>query len=366
MESASLNGAQSHSGLEQNTTKPRFRLVTLQEVFDLPGPKWLIEGLIELEAFAVLYGLSGVAKSFLALDLLLHIAAGLPWHGRAVKQGTVVYVFGEGGAGIQKRIDAWLEEHKLTRADVPEAFFLPEPVQLHRVDEVADFLTAITLLPTKPVLIVFDTFARCFVGGDENSGKDMGLAIAGVGRIISSTNAAVLPVHHRGRAGDHERGHTSLRGAADAMILQTMGDKSGVITITNDKQKNAEECAPIMLRLKPVCLGTDQAGNPVTSCVLEATDALSVTEEVGIGEGLLKALEALASFSNGQSHPTAWYRAIDAQAGGNVPARTKQNWRKDLLKRALITAVGSDGSVKQYQITELGQRMLSASAKPVP
>ena len=121
----------------------------------------------------------------------------------------------------------------------------------------------------------------------------MGLAIAGVGRIISSTSAAVLPVHHRGRAGDHERGHTSLRGAADAMILQALDETSGVITVTNDKQKNAEECPPITLKLKPVCLGTDAAGNAVTSCVLELTDAMNVADEAGIGEGPLRALEAL-------------------------------------------------------------------------
>jgi len=360
MESASPSTVKSDA--EQIVAKPRFRLLTLQEVFDLPEPKWLIEGLIELEAFAVLYGLSGVAKSFLALDLLLHIAAGLPWHGRAVKQGPVVYVFGEGGAGIQKRIDAWLKEHQLTRADIQDAFFLPEAVQLHRTEEVTDFLTAIALLPVKPVLIVFDTFARCFVGGDENSGKDMGLAIAGVGRIISCTNSAVVPVHHRGRAGDHERGHTSLRGAADAMILQALDERSGVITVTNDKQKNAEECPPITLKLKPICLGSDAEGKPVTSCVLEAADA--GPEEAGIDEVLMRGLEALASFSSGKSHPTAWYRAIDAQ-GEKVPARTKHNWRKALLKKRLIEQ-GPAGGVTTYQITEAGRNLLSANANRVP
>jgi hypothetical protein len=354
-----------NSGTERIVTKPRFRLLTLQEVFDLPEPRWLIEGLIELEAFAVLYGLSGVAKSFLALDLLLHVAAGLPWHGRAVKRGLVVYVFGEGGAGIQKRIDAWLQEHQLTRADIPDIFFLPEPVQLHQKDEVTDFLSAIALLPAQPILIVFDTFARCFVGGDENSGRDMGLAIAGAGRIISSTIAAVLPVHHRGRTGDHERGHTSLRGAADAMILQALDEKSGVITVTNDKQKNAEECPPITLKLRPVCLGTDAVGNAVTSCVLELADAMNVADEGGIGEGPLRALEALASLPNGRSHPSAWYRAINKQGEMPVKDRTRQHWREALLKKGLIEKVSATGPTT-YQITEAGRNLLSANATPVP
>ena len=37
--------------------------------------------------------------------------------------------------------------------------------------------SAIDAASIAPTLIVFDTLARCFVGGDENTSKDMGQAI---------------------------------------------------------------------------------------------------------------------------------------------------------------------------------------------
>ncbi len=45
------------------------------------GGKPLVKGLLDQGALSVLYGPSNVGKTFVALDLALHVATGLPWSG---------------------------------------------------------------------------------------------------------------------------------------------------------------------------------------------------------------------------------------------------------------------------------------------
>ena len=69
---------------------------------------------------------------------------------------------------------------------------------------------------------MLDTFARCFVDGEENSAKDVGQSIEAAREIQAEFGAAVLLVHHAKRPRNKrdrpdERGSSALRGAADAM-----------------------------------------------------------------------------------------------------------------------------------------------------
>ena len=65
----------------------------------------------------VLFGASGTFKSFLAIDMALHIAHGLPWLGRKTAAGSVVYVAAEGAGGLRKRLAAYARHHSISLAD---------------------------------------------------------------------------------------------------------------------------------------------------------------------------------------------------------------------------------------------------------
>src|SRR5439155_17182506 len=98
--------------------------------------------------------------------------------------------------------------------------FLREAVNLLREGEVDDFLAAVAALPERPVLIIIDTLARCLVGGDENSAKDMGIAIAALDRLRAELGCSVLVVHHTGHANEErERGSSALRAAVDTLLV---------------------------------------------------------------------------------------------------------------------------------------------------
>jgi hypothetical protein len=93
-----------------------------------PGATRLIDAIIPAGAFAVLFGPSGHGKTFLTLDWAYCVATGIPWYGRQVKAGHVVYVAAEGHAGLRQRRDAWKRARSVDK--VHRTRFLPQAVNL--------------------------------------------------------------------------------------------------------------------------------------------------------------------------------------------------------------------------------------------
>ena len=91
----------------------RFMLLTRAEVYDLPEPSWLIDGIPPTNALAVLYGLPGAGKTFVALSMALSIAAGHRWCGKLTKSVSVLYVAAEGLRGFQLRMQAYEGKHSI-------------------------------------------------------------------------------------------------------------------------------------------------------------------------------------------------------------------------------------------------------------
>ena len=210
--------------MEGPTQKPRDkRLLRADELDQLPPLEWLIPGKLLRRGLNVLYGASESCKTLLALHWALVVAQTYP----------VVIIAGEGLYGLDQRLKAAADHHELSRNNV---YIWPEAVELMKPASVKDFIKAAGELT--PALVEIDTLSRCMVGGDENAPKDMGLAIHGCNLIERGLDCSVLPLHHKGRTGSHERGHTALRGAADLMI--EIARKESLITISCSKSKDDE------------------------------------------------------------------------------------------------------------------------------
>src|SRR5919199_3548534 len=88
------------------------RLLTIEELEQLPAPRWLVGNHLVAESISVLFGPSGGGKTFVALDLALTVATGQDWLGtEPVEAGYVVYATSEGLAGLARRIHAWRAAH---------------------------------------------------------------------------------------------------------------------------------------------------------------------------------------------------------------------------------------------------------------
>lgn len=255
------------------------RLFSTTELIAMPPPEWLIEPLIPAGGLVVLYGPPGCGKSFVAIDIALAVATGTSWQGRPTNSGEVLYVGAEGGAGISKRVNAWLYHYGIQPSHVNMAWLM-EAIQVEAASEAMDMLLDRVMVEAgqTPTLIVLDTLARCF-DGDENQQVDMGRFVAGVDRLRRECQATVVVVHHTRLDGERERGNTALRGGADAMIAASKR-KGGFIALSCSKQKDAEEFEEITLRLKPI--------ERYQSCVVNAvasdshqSDMLGILERCG-------------------------------------------------------------------------------------
>ena len=283
MEFSKETGMQAFSeilrAVERGDIKPRqskypFPLVPIGDI-ELTEPDFLIDGLIETDTLALMFGDPGCGKSFAALDLAACVATNRPFHGREVRGGPVVYLAGEGKSGLVRRFMAWCQHHGQSGDDVPlmlserAANFLDAAT----MKEVAASCDAVCERYGDPVLIVVDTVARSFGGGDENSTMDMGEFICAVDDLrIRYPDAVILLVHHTGHAEkSRARGSMALKGALDAEYRVEKQDAA--VTITCTKMKDAPEPAPIAFDLQDVKLGVDRRGREFGSAVLVETEA---------------------------------------------------------------------------------------------
>jgi adenosyl cobinamide kinase/adenosyl cobinamide phosphate guanylyltransferase len=233
-------------------------LLDLEGVERMGKPLWTVDGVLPSRAVSMLYGKSGTGKSFYALDMACCISTGRKWAGHAVKQGPVVYVAGEGANGYWDRLNAWIRKHQGER---PAGFRLvTEPVRLwsrsgETPDTLAQFACEVNSLAVRPVLVVFDTLGTCLGGADENDNGHMNQLADNAEMLAREWGAAVLLVHHVGKAGTAlPRGAQALQDRM-AMHAAYMGDGRTSGTLTCTKQKDGEPFQAINRTLHRVALG---------------------------------------------------------------------------------------------------------------
>lgn len=231
--------------------KQKVMLASPQNLKDMPPPEWILKGLIQRDSTALLYGPPGLGKSFLALEIAFAVSTQRSAIFTVNAGGPVVYILGEGLSGIGARILAWEEDREIELTDLP--LFVGVPVQLENKRARLALIAAVKeALSVPPILIIFDTLARCAVGMDENSARDMGMVVDGVEQIREALGSTILLVHHSTKASPKtERGSGAIYGAVDtALSLQADGKK--YLRLQCQKQKNGEVAPTRTLELKAI------------------------------------------------------------------------------------------------------------------
>lgn len=307
----------------------KLQLRTTAQLEAMPRLPYLIDGLSTTESLEVTFGMKGRGKTFVALSQVLSIATGLPWCGRATTKHKVLYVVAEGVRGIGKRTAAWRAEAGVE--DVTEVAWLGRSVNL--LDSKWAAGLADVVKDEQFEVVVFDTFSRCLVGGDENAAKDMTRAVDNCD-LFRSAGAAVKLIHHTTKDGSTVRGHSVLEGAADTMIeVRRDGTQ---ITLRCEKQKDDEPFREIVLNLRP-------SGD---SCVLDSlpTGTGSNTDaEVSL-------LAAARQFAGSDGLPPSTLIKVSGMA-----ERSFYNARKTLLSRGLLVNLGTDNRPRYIAASEVAE-----------
>lgn len=263
--------------------------VTLPMSFGFEGfdkkTSFLIKGVLPSNSTSAIYGPSGSYKSFLAISWACHIATGKKWDSRRTEEGSVMYIVGEGGSGVPRRIKAWAKAYNngenvnhLCCINMP--VFMADSNQVEQLNLAAKLVEQKTGLPV--VMIVVDTLARCFGGHDENKASDMGAFIAGCDTVKAKTGATVLIVHHSGKQEEKgARGSSSFRAALDAeYLVKRESANAKALTLKCTKQKDAEETECRAYELHEHFLYTDDDGEEVNSLALFDAGRDPIEEEL--------------------------------------------------------------------------------------
>jgi hypothetical protein len=331
------------------SAKLREAILRVEQLRELPPPRPLVHGLLDLDSLAVLYGPPGAGKSVAALDLALRVATGTRWHHQQqVQRGPVLYIAAEGAHGMPARIDAW-KSHTNTFHDPRDLRILPRAVNLFDPLHVATVIAYIedTLAPS---FVIVDTLARCMIGADENSSRDMSTAVAALDAIRIASGACVLVVHHTGK--NHEagaRGHTALLGAADTMLR--LGSTDRIVTLDQEKQKHHEPGHRQTFRL------TSIAGS-VALTPYSGADGEDLTGKT------IDALAALADIETPDGVPfSLWVDA--AIAAGGSKATTARTRAKALMNGLIEETEHGTKNSPRYRLTEAGRSHLPGAVKTV-
>lgn len=224
--------------------KPLFRLAPVSELLKTPDPlEYLIRGHLLPESSVLLFGQPAVGKSIICLDWAACITTGKDWHGYRVKQGSVVYIAGEGHHGISRRLKAWSIANN-AEAELKNAPLVisERGAALNTSEELQNVIDAIDDVKKEhgdPLMIVVDTLHRN-MQGDENTAKDIGEYFSAIDELRMRYKSTILTVHHSGHnESERSRGSSAIRAALDVeySITQNSDLRSLVCTKMKDGPK---------------------------------------------------------------------------------------------------------------------------------
>ncbi len=226
--------------------------LTDDEIAALEPPRFAVDGWLPRGYFSVLYGAPGVMKTFVIVDILRHVRAGMTWHSHATERGAVLLYEGEGLAQIQARIAAWDERYP--EADLAPGWSFERFVDITQPEGVAAMVRTVrgyeARKGTQVSLIAIDPLVE-FMTGDEN-GEGTQQASRGLRALAQYLGIAVLVGHHSNALGERARGTDHLKMRAGAHIRVERTD-DGAVALVQEKQKNA---APQAIVLHPTPFGT--------------------------------------------------------------------------------------------------------------
>jgi hypothetical protein len=377
--------------VDEETGEVRFgpyEIIDGPDFLNRPPQRWRVQGVIPDNGFALVLGEPGSYKTFFGLELGLCIATGLPFYGRAVKQGNVLYVAAEGAGGLAARLRAWAL-HRDTA--IPRAFkVLPGVVPLTTLRRVQALIRQIAAqFPGEEWGAAFlDTWNRNLAGGDENSSVDVGTAVQSADALRVAIQAPVITLHHGRKSDGSPRGHSSLPGALDTIIsLERHGQHPEPIIVNARFTKQKDGTEGRLIDLKPVIVELDTAAPDeadedeilliasTSSVVLEPLEPEEQsTADAARREKRERRVSRLSRHQRAAA--LALYEAFNL--GGATPDEWQQAWRDrnpavahqrfteaayNLASRGLVRMEGEAGAERYFVTARLAEVLRSLNTK---
>ena len=240
--------------------EPAYRLAERSEEH-----RWLVTGLWSEQAVGIVGGEPKCCKSFLALDLAVAVAAGVPCLRRFTvpRAGRVLLFAAEDALHIvRRRLEGISAAASVALADLDIQVITAPTV---RLDLDADRRNlAETVARLQPRLLILDPFVRLH-RIDENASGEVARCSPTCGELQRQHDVAVLVVHHAKKGGGGVRAGQALRGSSE---FHAWGDSNLYLRRDGDDLSLSAEhrAAPSM---PPITIELAQRG---TALALEVVD----------------------------------------------------------------------------------------------
>jgi hypothetical protein len=236
----------------------------------LKDQRWLVTGLWSEQAVGIIGGEPKCCKSFLALDLAVAVAAGVPCLRRFAvpRAGRVLLYAAEDALHIvRRRLDGICAAAGLGLADLDVQVITAPTV---RLDLEADRRSLdATVAEWRPRLLVLDPFVRLH-RIDENASGEGAPRLAYLRELQRRHAIAVIVVHHAKKGAGHVRAGQALRGSSE---FHAWGDSNLYLRRNRDPRENGDITLTVEHRAAPampsVTLELAQRANALALEVIE-------------------------------------------------------------------------------------------------
>ena len=320
---------------------------------------WLIDEAVPEGGVGFIGARWGKGKSFVAIEMMLCKAIGVPFFGREIaKRGGVHYVAAEGGYGMQARYRAALDNKfaelaiaaGLDPKHLPVSYEKDAPADLLTKEGRVAFIDQLKAIDKRmreqygvPLsLVIVDTFGQTFTLKDENAAAEVSKATKAMKQIASVLGVTVVSLHHYGKDEKRDmRGSSAFYDNADFVLVVKEDGK-----LELDKCKDALQGITLgYFNMETVDVGVKANGDAITSLYVkvrsEWPDDLSELEPSGSESDFEQSVAAMLEAKgvdqapNGEGAPCKTVRLEDVRQEfyrlwGQAPEANSKAFRRVL------------------------------------
>lgn len=341
-----------------------FRAYTVSALRRLQQRPWVIDGVLRQGHLMMLYGGWSAGKTFVAIDMALSVAMGIPWTGRATRRSRVLFLSAEDREDVRTRVFAWAQVHGVSDAELDQWFRLEvKAVQIKYETERRRLVDHYAKEGFRPEFVVLDNFGVLADDVNESaSGQHVAPWCQGAKRLGREWRASVVFLHHMTKDGKTYLGSIAFGNHIEASLEVERQDGTEEISIEADKHKHTPSSMKLRARflLVPVPMPaelSDMASavlQPVekgTAGLLSAPDRATRHPHDALLLGILHDRGALDT--------GAWMGAAE-QAG--VKRTAFYDARKRLEVQNLTTSTAGKGNQKINSLTDAGRARVTPKA----
>lgn len=320
---------------------------------------YLVEDLLFTASSSAIVADANAGKTFMVVDLGLHVASGKPWFGKEIyTPGLAILIAAEGGRAVASRIAAWRKTHDPQGSKLPFVLCTDPVVLGAGANDLAKIKAFVQAAEDRHgrlcQMLAIDTAAKAFGAGSMNDDAEMRAYVKNVRALAVEFGLLAISVQHFGKnKALGATGNRQFTNDMDTEIYLTTGKgPDAERTAFVQKQRDGRTAFAFKFRLEPVDLGADKRGKRLESCVVRPTSVAAVDEfAVREAEGppakaLLRqdaaALKVLAGLSaEGGVARAEWRKACQA-AGLFDEDMSREAVRKAHDRTAERLAAGGD------------------------